>query len=351
MLTFFVGSYTTSINLETVNIGIGIYSLILNTNTGEIDVLSTENCCNPSYLTISENGKFLYCITEIGKLDGPKVIAYSVNDDFSLSILNEQIIKGGYPCHLDKLNSNILVACYETGNVIQFPLESSGRLKASKENYYHRGSGVVKNRQQSPHPHQIAIQPISNNIYICDLGIDFIKAYCLNGGSLCPVENKDFKMPKGSGPRHLVFNKKGDLAYVLNELSGAVSVLKNKNGRFKSLGSYSSLPEEYFGQPSSSAIRLHPNGLFLYTANRVIEAITIFKIIEDELQLVCYHYTGGNELREFNISPNGEWLIACHQNSHDVVVYRIIENGTLVEISRSKKILSPVCVVFSGFNV
>jgi len=351
MLTFFVGSYTKSINQETVSIGIGIYSLMLNTKTGEINVLSTENCCNPSYLKISENGKFLYCITEIGKLDGPEVIAYTVNEDFSLSILNKQTIKGGYPCHLDKLNSNILVACYETGNVIRFPLESSGKLKVSKENYYHRGSGIVKNRQQSPHPHQIAIQPITNNIYVCDLGIDFIKAYCLKDDSLYPVECKDFKMPDGSGPRHMVFNKNGDLAYALGELSGVVTVLKYKNGSFKFLYSYNSLPKESFGEPSSSAIRLHPNGSFLYTANRVLEAITIFKVFEDKLQLVGFHYTRGKELREFNISPNGEWLIACHQNSHDIVVFRIMENGTLIEISRTKKILSPVCVAFSGFNL
>jgi len=351
MLNFFVGSYTKSINQETASIGKGIKSLILNTNTGEINVLSTENCCNPSYLTISENGKVLYCITEISELDGPKVIAYKINDDFSLTILNQQSINGGYPCHLEKLDSNIIVACYETGNVIQFPIESSGRLKVSKENYYHRGSSVILSRQQSPHAHQIAIQPLTNNIYVCDLGIDFIKAYCLKDGSLYPVENKDFKMPDGNGSRHMVFNKKGDLAYVLGELSGEVTVLKNKNGSFKSLYSYNSLPKEYYLEPSSSAIRLHPNGLYLYTANRVLEAITIFKVVEDRLQLVGFHYTRGKELREFNISLNGEWLIACHQNSHDIVVFSIIENGTLIEISRTKEILSPVCVAFSGFNL
>tara|TARA_R110002049_G_scaffold74196_1_gene191537 strand:+ start:830 stop:1897 length:1068 start_codon:yes stop_codon:yes gene_type:complete len=350
MLTFFVGSYTTSINLETVSMGNGIYSLILNTNTGEINVLSTENCRNPSYLTISDKEKILYCITEVSELDNPKVIAYDINNDFSLSLLNQQSINGGYPCHLEKLGSNIIVACYGTGNVIQFPIKGSGKLKVNNKNYYHRGSGVVINRQQSPHAHQIVMQPITNNIYVCDLGIDFIKAYSLENGSLYPIETKDIKMPDGSGPRHLVFNKNGNLAYVLNELSGAVLVLKNKNGSFKSLYSYNSLPKEYLGKPSSSAIRLHPNGLFLYTANRILEAITIFKVVADKLQLIGFHYTRGKELREFNISPDGKWLIACHQNSHDIVVFRIMENGTLEEISRTKKIRSPVCVVFSGFK-
>ncbi len=351
MLNFFVGSYTKPTNKKMTSIGNGIYSLILNTNTGEIDCLSTEYCCNPSYLIISENRKILYCVTEIGELDGPNIIAYKINEDYSLSNLNEQSIKGGFPCHLEKFDSNILVACYETGNIIRFPLDSSGGLLVSKENYYHKGSSVMIHRQQSPHAHQIAIQPLTNNIYVCDLGIDFIKAYGLKSGSLHPVESKDIKMPDGSGPRHLVFNKNGNLAYVLNELSGTVLVLNYKNGSFKAIYSYNSLPEDYFGEPSSSAIRLHPNGAFLYTANRVLEAITVFKVVADKLQLVGFHYTRGKELREFNISPDGEWLIACHQNSHDIIVFRILENGTLVEISRTKKILSPVCIAFSGFNI
>ena len=70
-----------------------------------------------------------------------------------------------------------------------------------------------------------------------------------------------------------------------------------------------------------------------------------------KLQLVGFHCTRGKELREFNISPNGEWLIACHQNSYDIVVFRIIENGTLIEISRTKRILSPVCIVFSKYII
>ncbi|CAZ95093.1 lactonase family protein [Zobellia galactanivorans] len=351
MLSFFVGSYTKSINPEAVCVGHGIYSLMLNTDTGGIVSLSTENCCNPSYLITSENGEFLYCITELNELDAPQIIAYKINDGFSLSFLNKRSINGGYPCHLEKFDSNILVACYGTGNVIRFPLESSGRLQVGKENYYHEGSGAVMNRQESPHAHQIAIQPVTSNIYVCDLGIDCIKAYSLKEGKLYPNAHNDFKMPDGSGPRHLVFNKNGDLAYVLNELSGAVSVLRNENGSFKSLYAYSSLPGKYFGKPSSSAIRLHPKGLFLYTANRVLEAITIFKVMKDQLLLVGFHYTNGKELREFNISPDGKWLIACHQNSHDIVVFRIKENGTLMEVSRTKKMKSPVCVAFSRVDL
>lgn len=136
------------------------------------------------------------------------------------------------------------------------------------------------------------------------------------------------------------------MAYVLNELTGGVSVLQNKNGSLREIKTYPSLPEDFKKVPSASAIRLHPNGKYLYAGNRTLEAITIFAIVDNTLQLITYQHTNGDELREFNITPDGKWLIACHQNSHDTVVYKIQEDGKLIETYRTKEILSPVCVVF-----
>ena len=138
-----------------------------------------------------------------------------------------------------------------------------------------------------------------------------------------PDSTQDISVTKGGGPRHMVFNKDGNLAYVLNELSGAVSILKDMGGKFQQTGTYNSLPATYKGMPSASAIRIHPNGIFLYTANRILDAITIFEIKGEKLEVLEYQYTEGDELREFNITPNGKWLIACHQNSHDTIVYQI----------------------------
>ena len=133
---------------------------------------------------------------------------------------------------------------------------------------------------------------------------------------------------------------------MLNELTGDVSVLQNSNGALKEMHTYNSLPTDFRGVPSASAIRLHPNGKYLYTANRNLEAISIFCIEEDKLSCLDHEYTKGKELREFNITPDGKWLIACHQNSHDTVVYKIRSGGELEETFRTREILSPVCVLF-----
>ena len=117
-------------------------------------------------------------------------------------------------------------------------------------------------------------------------------------------------------------------------------------GKFMQIGSYSSLPSSYKELPSASAIRIHPNGSFLYIANRNFDAITIFGIKGDSLEVLEYQHTNGEEIREFNISPSGKWLIACHQNSNDTIVYSIKGDGKLTEVYRTKEIKTPVCVTF-----
>ncbi|WP_291867911.1 lactonase family protein [Maribacter sp.] len=344
--TFFIGSYTQKLTPEIFGSGDGISTVQLNEETGEISVLHTKKTVSPSYLTLSTDNKYLYSNTEVIEEDSPVVQAYEIKDDSSLGLLNEQPILGGCPCHIEALNDRILIACYISGNMLEYPIDESGRLLMCAKNHQHSGSSVNLERQEAAHAHQVVAHPNKKDVYVCDLGIDTVKAYEVQENKLTPNPQKDISIRKGGGPRHLVFNKDGSLGYVINELTSAVSVLKNKGNKFNQIGSYNSLPDFYQGAPSASAIRIHPNGKFLYVGNRKLDAITIFKMEEDVLNLVGYKHTNANELREFNISPSGKWLIACHQNSNDTIVYRIRGNGKLIEVYRTKEIKTPVCVAF-----
>lgn len=346
LLTFFVGSYTQLLIPGIIGKGSGIYTVQLNDETGKLKVLHTLKTVNPSYLVVSEDRKFLYCNTEVDVAFNPKVQSYQIKEDFSLEFLNEQPILGGFPCHIEKFENNILVACYQTGNILQYTLNESGKLQPCSKNYKHIGSSINTDRQESSHAHQVIAHPTKNQVLVCDLGIDKIKAYQFKKEELLSDRQNDVVITKGGGPRHLVFNKNEKYVYVINELSGAVSVLKNSKNKFKEINLYNTIPSTYKGVPSASAIRIHPNQQFLYVANRTLDAITIFKINEDKLEVIDYHYTKGKELREFNISPNGKWLVACHQDSNDTVVYNIESDGKLIEKYRTKKIKTPVCISF-----
>ncbi len=346
LLIFFIGSYTEHLSPDFGGTGKGIYTVQLNEQTGELHTVHIQKARNPSYLAISNDNQFLYCNTELDIDENPQVKAHKITVDFSLQFLNQQPISGTYPCHLTVFENSVLTACYGTGNVLQFPLAGNGELQNVQCEYHHRGSSLNKARQEAPHAHQVAVHPNQKDIYVCDLGIDTVKAYTFEEGILKPNPTKDCEVSKGGGPRHIVFNADGSIAYVINELTANVSFLKSTDGIYQEIAAYASLPKDFKGIASASAIRLHPKKELLYVANRGFEAISIFKIIGDTLELLAITHTEGEELREFNITPNGKWLLAGHQNSHDLVVYKIDSDGTLSETFRTKEILSPVCITF-----
>lgn len=346
VLNFFIGSYTKMISPDFGGSGEGIYSVTLNTETGTLRVLHKTVAVNPAYIVISDDNRFLYAITEVLAKDIPKVISFKINDGFSLEYINEQIIDGDLPCHISYAHSSVIVSCYGSGNILQFPINSKGEVLPFQVNHQHEGNSLNSVRQESPHAHQSIILPNNKAVFVPDLGIDTLKAYVFNKGVLESNTKSDVSIEKGNGPRHAVFSKSSSLGYLFNELTGHVSVLKLKRDVYECINYYKSLPNIFEKTPSASAIRLHPNNKFLYVANRTLEAITLFEIKGDALKLLGYTYTKGETLLEFNMTPNGEQLIACNQDSNDVIVYDILSDGVLKERYRTKNILSPVCVAF-----
>jgi len=346
VLTLYMGSYTEYPVPGFGGTGKGIYTVQFDTMTGELKVLHSTMVRNPSYLALDSSSQHLYCVTELDQNDEPMVKTFKIKRDLSLELMDEQPIRGGFPCHIVTHEDHLLVTCYATGNLIHLLTDGDSGVRKVVNNFFHHGKSINMERQEGPHAHQTVVHPNGKAIYVCDLGIDTIKAYRFKEGTVQPDTANDCVVSLGGGPRHMVFNKQGTYAYVLNELTADVDVLQYLDGKLKQVGSYSSLPVHFEGMPSASAIRIHPNGKYLYVANRGLEAITVFEIFGSELKRVHMQYTEGQELREFNLTPDGQWLIACHQNSHDTIVYQILDTGELVECYRTRDIKSPSCIVF-----
>ena len=344
---FFVGSYTEMITADFGGKGDGIYTLSLNNKTGKITHLHTLQTQNPSYLAVCDNKNFLYSITEVGAEKSPKIQAFTIQADYSLKLINEIEIAGSLPCHIAFVENKLVVSCYGSANVLLFSTSDSGALIENSSVASHSGSSINPARQEAPHPHQAVFCATQNKIYVPDLGLDAVKVYLIENNELKPVVNNDIAITAGSGPRHLVFNEKQNLAYLLNELTAKISVLKLVDGVFVEKAVYKTLPDSFKDQPSASAIRLHPGGDFLYVANRTWDGITVFKIDGEELHLKDYKMMKAKTIRDFTISPDGDWLIAALQDSNILKVFEINGNGTLLE--KKKKALtigSPVSVLF-----
>lgn len=87
----------------------------------------------------------------------------------------------------------------------------------------------IKTQQDSPHPHQVILDPTGDFILVPDLGADQVRVYAINQHSghlkVCPSLN----YTAGSGPRHGLFWKSNPsdsrhapvtMLYTVSELSG-----------------------------------------------------------------------------------------------------------------------------------
>lgn len=336
-MIFYTGSYTVDGIPFPGSKGEGIGCFSFNQNNGEIQLLHFTGQRNPSYLTISEDRKFLYAAEEMTEESNPRLFSYKIRRGGRLTAINSQELTGAFACHLTIVGDRLVVANYMTGNALSYTVNEDGSLGPCHQVIQHKGSGPNQERQEGPHAHMVC--PFNNDhIFLVDLGIDMAKAYRLNSETKNweAVPGLDIRFDPGSGPRHMVFDASGDHVFVLSELSGEIFVFERNDNRIRQVQKISFVPEDYEGDFGGAALRLHPNGKFLYASNRGPDSITIFEIEDTskKLSLAAHQSTGGKTPRDFNIDPSGNWLIAASQDSDNLVVFRIDQDlGTLSKVS------------------
>ena len=185
-----------------------------------------------------------------------------------------------------------------------------------------------------------------------DLGTDQVVIYDadISTGQLKPHGHGD--CPAGSGPRHFVLHPNGRFAYVVDELWLGVTAFKYdaEAGQLTSFQTISTLPNvKREGANSASAIRITPDGRYLYAANRGHDSIAAFKIDPDSgnLSFVELEAVRGSHPRDFNIDPSGKWLLAAGRDSNTISVFRINpDSGRLAYTGQTVNSPSPICIVF-----
>jgi 6-phosphogluconolactonase len=338
----------------------GIYIFEFDAANGKLKQTGiTEGIDNPSYLAVSRDNKYLYSVIEnetFGRKYGGGVAAFSIDKHTGgLTLLNTQSTLGKHPCHLSMDSSNrfLIAANYTEGTFTEFSLNTDGRIESLSTIVVHDGSGMNAQRQEKAHVHYVTFTPEEQYLCAVDLGIDRVKIYDFNhkNGNIFPVEDLTIKIKPGSGPRHIIFHPYDEYAYVINELSSEIAVLKYTRNSFKfDVVQYiSTLPEEYKGENYGAAIHISACGRYVYASNRGHDSIAIFKIDRNtgKLTLISHAFTMGGWPRDFEIDPTGEFLFAANQNSNTIVSFRIDpESGELNPLGVSASIPNPVCIKF-----
>ncbi len=339
----------------------GIYVYNFNVQTGNAKwVSNTDSVVNPSYITLSHNGKFVYAVNETNGSDPGKVSAFSFNNKKgTLKFLNTQLSGGDDPCYTSASNDDkwLAVANYTGGSVAVFPINPNGSLKPYSQLIQDSGSSINKERQEKAHVHEAVFSPDYNYLFTPDLGMDKLMVYHFNPTlkkPLIPSKPLSLNTPAGSGPRHIVFHPKKKFAYLIHELSGTVTAYSYQNGKFKQLQELPAHPDGYTGVIGSAEVQVSPDGKFLYASNRGDEnTISIFaiNIATGKLKLAGYQSVLGKAPRNFIIDPTGNYLIVADQDSDNIVIFkRDKSSGLLKETGEQIHLPKPVCLQMIKIN-
>jgi len=331
----------------------GIYVLSFDTATGKATEIShTAAAYNPSFLTISKDHAQVYAVNEGS--DG-KVSAYSFVDN-KLNLIQEKITKGADPCYisLSPDQSNLFVANYSGGSITSYHRFADGRLSNPQQFIQHEGKSVNEARQEKAHVHGVFFSPDGKYLLTPDLGMDEISIYpyqIKNGPPLLTEKVSKIQSSPGAGPRHLSFSSNGKFLYVIEELTGSISVYRFYKGVASFLQKVVTHPSSFKGTAGSADIHLSPDGLYLYASNRGNENnIVSFKVLPNgklEEKTIQYYSTEGKAPRNFTISKDGNWLLVANQDSDNIIAFRRnIQTGVLTSTGVSIKLSMPVCLLF-----
>ena len=335
-----VGTYTNT------GISQGIYLYRFDNTNAKTTQLSVEKATDPSYLAVSKDNRYIYGVNES---DDGGVSAFTYNPkNGTLKLINQQSNVGNAPCYIsiDQTGKWLFTANYGDGSLTVYPVNADGSIGKLHQRIQHEGSGINKDRQATPHVHCTYISPDNNHLFVPDLGIDKVMIYPFDAqtGQLNTAKKSWISIKDGGGPRHIIFTKKGTTAYLVEELTGFVNVIKKDGQHYQIIQTEKHLPTEETA--AGADIHLSPDEKFLYVSQRSNSTIEIYKVKKDgRLSFLTSRSTLGNFPRNFTIHPSGKYLLAANQKSNDITIFkRNIKTGLLTDTKERITIGAPVCL-------
>ena len=354
-LDLFIGTYTES---SYGGKGKGIYHCRFDRESGALGQphLAAE-AINPSYIACDPTRGRLFCVNELKEYESRPsgaVTAFSVATGTGLlTRLNSRASEGMDPCHIvvDAAGRHVLISNYSSGSLAVLPVGPGGELGEAVQVFRHEGSGADRVRQAGPHVHSLFFDPAERRLFACDLGTDRVAAYSYDAGAgkpLSPAPSPGLSTKPGSGPRHGAFHPSGEYCYLVNELDSTIECLRFRpaDSGLERLRTVSALPGSGAEPNLGAAIRVSPDGAFLYVSNRGQDCIVVHRIDRETglLSFVESASSGGRTPRDFILDPSGAFLFAANQGSDSIVVFRVERESGRLARTGEIGVPTPVCI-------
>ncbi len=376
----YVGTYTPN--------GGGSYGYRIDSASGALaQIQVVGDIRNPSWLALNPERTRLYAVSEIDNYETPSdgaattpgggmpvgatstgggaVASYAI-DPRSMRLTRLGIVPSGgnSPAYLSVHPSGkfVFVANYGTGSVAVFPVGADGALGAASDvrpsvGPRHRGHAAddepgqfANSDHDGPHIHMVAADPSGQFVIANDAGLDLtlVWRFDAQAARLLPAQTPVVAAPPGSAPRHFVFHPKGRTFYNLYEHDAHIAVYDYDpvHGAMRQRQIISTLPPKFAGSNLASEVIVSADGRFLYSANRLHNAIVSFAIAADgTLRWAGETWVHSDSPRTLCIDPSGEFLYSCNQKGDSITSFRIIAaTGMLQFTGRFEPVGSPAAM-------
>lgn len=343
-IPLFIGTYTHTGSQ-------GIYLYMFDKKSGDATMYSSTVSEHPSFLARSPEGNILYAVNETA--DSTAALSSFTFDGDALSFVDAIPTHGSYPCHVavSKQHPIAIVSNYGGGSLTVYRLEENGGLAEQIQHIQQEGSGPNKDRQEASHVHSAFFSPDEKQVYVQNLGTDKITIYRIDRqqDSYSLVEETQLSTPPGGGPRHLVFDEQGNNMYVLLEMTAEIAHYKKDNESWILQHTISINDDGFQGDNGAAEIKRSTDGKFIYATNRGdANTITLFAVDKSgNLERRKVYPTKGEGPRNFNLTPDGYFLLVANQKTNNITVFeRNQETGELKDTRKQIEVSTPVCIVF-----
>lgn len=289
----------------------GLYDLKEDNSLIFLKALGCEDWTNATWMVPFQN-EIQAVILSTDEAKGVVRVHEVIWEESSVDVkLRSSVISGGKgTTHLTLVRSTgeralsaLIASNYDSGSVSVLKLNLPTAVLQSPSQIIDHN---LHRRALPAHAHQCVI---SNGVaHVCDLGHDKIYSYAMS--TVCTDHilslQGEYCLPAGSGPRHLVVDRAGAWAYVLNELSSTVAAVRVhpdtyllassdidsddiSRGTDSSRFIFSTLPMGVSPTDmAGAAILLSDDGRFLYVSNRDVSPDTASDLASDRSSISVF---------------------------------------------------------------
>lgn len=340
----YVSSYTIG-NKETS--GIRVYDVDM--QNGRMTEKGKINITNSSYVTISHNQKYLYSITDFG------VESYKIVEGGNLEQMNTASINGMRGCYLstDYDDKFLFTGGYHDGKITVMRLHDDGSIGEITDEIYHKGLGVVAERNNRPHVS--CVKMTRDNKYLCaaDLGMDHTNVYKLDHKSGRLKEIDIIRSDEQSAPRHIKISKDGQYIYIVHELKNSIDVYhyyeKNDIPEFECIQTVPTLNDYHAKGSASSALNFSADFRYLISSNAGDNSVVIFSIDQKTglLSKICCLPISGDYPKDAQLFPDNRHMVSCNNESNTMTFFTVdLDKGLIVMNGPAIPVPQPNCIIF-----